>query len=303
MNWFHVVVAAERIEVPALPVRAFRKGDFVKVGPGTLKKMKIAVAQISCTPGEVSANLRKIRDFAAQGKEAGAEMIVFPEMSDTGYSMTAIREKAAGWNEGAVPELRQIAHDLGLTIISGVSEKVGESIYNSQVVINGAGEIVARYRKTHLFAPVGEDKCCTPGQELVSFTEGDWRFGLTICYDLRFPEIYRALAVEQEVNVFIVSSAWPFPRVEHLRILALARAIENQSYLVLSNRVGKDDGARFCGGSTIIDPAGIVRAAASPDREELVVAELSPAVIKAVRDKMDVFAHRRPELYQEGSRR
>ena len=69
------------------------------------------------------------------------------------------------------------------------------------------------------------------------------RFGLTICYDLRFPECYRALAVEQNVNVFVNSSAWPFPRVEHLRILALARAIENQSYVIVANRVGTDDGS------------------------------------------------------------
>ncbi len=99
------------------------------------------------------------------------------------------------------------------------------------------------------------------------------------------------------MNVFINSSAWPFPRVEHLRLLALARAIENQSYLILANRVGTDDGVTFCGSSVIIDPYGVVLAAASADREELIQAEISEKVIASVRDRMAVFDHRREDLY------
>jgi predicted amidohydrolase len=124
-----------------------------------------------------------------------------------------------------------------------------------------------------------------------------FNLGLTICYDLRFPEVCRGLAVEQQVNVFVNSSAWPFPRVEHLRILALARAIENQSYLIIANRVGTDDGVTFCGTSAIVDPYGTIVAAASVDREELIQAEISEDVIKSVRSRMAVFGHRRPELY------
>ena len=97
--------------------------------------------------------------------------------------------------------------------------------------------------------------------------------------------------------MLINSSAWPFPRVEHLRILALARAIENQSYLILANRVGTDDGVTFCGTSAIIDPYGVIIASASADREELIQAEISDDVIKSVRSRMAVFAHRRSDLY------
>jgi len=107
----------------------------------------------------------------------------------------------------------------------------------------------------------------------------------------------RALAVEHGANVFINSSAWPFPRLEHLRILALARAIENQCYLILANRVGTDDGVTFCGTSAIIDPYGVIVAAASADREELIQAEISEEVIKSVRSRMAVFNHRRQDLY------
>ena len=267
--------------------------------------MKIAAAQIACTLGDLAANLAKMRDFAERAKAAGAELIVFPEMSDTGYAMRIIREAARPWSEGAVPELQKIAHSLGLAVISGVSEKEGGAIYNSQVVIDADGAIVAKYRKTHLFAPtpIEEDKCCTAGSSLTSVDLGPFRIGLSICYDLRFSELYRVLAVEQKANLFIVSSAWPFPRVEHLRVLACARAIENQSYLLLANRAGTDDGVQFCGTSAIIDPAGHILAASPSDEEDLVMADISAAIVAETRLRMPVFAHRRTDLYgREGGR-
>jgi predicted amidohydrolase len=262
--------------------------------------MKIAAAQIACELGDVGANVRKMRDFAARAKEAGAELIVFPEMADTGYAMAVIQEQATSWKEGAVPQLQEIARALAIGIISGVSEREGDSIYNSQVSIEAGGAIVAKYRKTHLFSPppVEEHKCFAAGNELVSCAMGELRLGLTICYDLRFPEVYRSLACEKGANVFIISSAWPFPRLEHQRVLATARAIENQSYVVLSNRVGKDDGVAFCGSSAIIDAYGVVIAAASADREEVIVGEVSEDVIASVRQRMGVFEHRRPDVYR-----
>jgi predicted amidohydrolase len=261
--------------------------------------MKIAAAQIASVLGDIDANVRKMRDFSSRAKDAGADLIVFPEMADTGYAMPVIQKQATAWNEGAVPQLQEMARALSIGIISGVSERDGESIYNSQVSINAGGEIVAKYRKTHLFSPppIEEHKCFAAGDELVSFAVGGLRLGLTICYDLRFPEVYRSLACGEGANVFIISSAWPFPRVEHQRVLATARAIENQSYAVLSNRVGKDEGVAFCGSSAIIDAYGVVIAAASADREEVIVGEVSEEVIAAVRERMGVFEHRRPDVY------
>lgn len=262
--------------------------------------MKIAAAQIDCSLGDLAANARHMRDFAERAKAAGAELIVFPEMADTGYVMSVIREQAKPWSEGVVPELQEAARTLSIAIISGVSERVDDSIYNSQVVIDASGAIIGKYRKTHLFspAPIEEHKWFAPGGEMTVVGFGPFQLGLTICYDLRFPEIYRALALEQDANVFIISSAWPFPRVEHQRVLATARAIENQSYVVLANRVGRDDGAPFCGSSAVIDPYGVVVAGASADREELVVAEVSSEVLEQVRTRMAVLDHRRPDLYR-----
>jgi predicted amidohydrolase len=259
--------------------------------------MKIAAAQIACRPGDIAANLEKMRHFAERAHAAGAGLVVFPEMSDTGYVMQVIRETARPWSEGAVPELQALARRLSLAIVAGVSEKEGTCIYNSQVAINPHGQIAAGYRKAHLFAPIGEDKCCTAGDRLTSLSLDSFQFGLSICYDLRFPELYRTLAVEHAATVFLNSSAWPFPRLEHLRVLSMARAIENQSYLVLANRVRNDGEAPFCGSSVIIDPYGVILSAGSADREELIVAELSVEVLQAVRQKLPVFSHRRPELY------
>jgi omega-amidase len=115
---------------------------------------------------------------------------------------------------------------------------------------------------------------------------------------LRFPEIYRALSLDGGANIFLISSAWPMRRLEHLRTLAAARAIENQSYLVLANRVGTDDEGTFCGNSVIIDPAGASLAIASMDREELLEADISESAVMEVRERMPVFAHRRPEIYR-----
>jgi predicted amidohydrolase len=262
--------------------------------------LKIAAAQISCALGDVAANLSKIDIFSARAKAAGAELIVFPEMADTGYAMPVIQKQAASWEDGPVAELRRIARKHSLAIVCGLSEREGMSIFNSQIVLDASGQLLAKYRKTHLFAsaPIEEHKCFSPGNDFTAFDCNGFRFGLSICYDLRFPELYRKLAVEQNVNAFLISSAWPFPRVEHFRALALARAIENQSYVIAANRVGTDEGAMFCGNSMIVDPYGVVIAAASADREELVHAELSADLVASVRSRMDIFAARRGDLYK-----
>jgi omega-amidase len=263
--------------------------------------MKIAAAQISCLSGDCKANLRKVREFSTRAKESGSGMVLFPEMTDTGYSMPAIRKHATTWNEGAVPELQKMARELSLAIVCGVSERDGSKIYNAQVFVDASGDIVAKYRKTHLVtaAPLDERVCFSPGNEFASCRiGGGLHVGLAICYDLRFPEMCRTLAVKHGVNTFTVSSAWPSVRAEHLRVLATARAMENQSYVVVANRVGTDDDVTLCGGSMIVDPGGATIAAASADREQLIEAEITDAKINDVRKRMLVFEHRRPELYQ-----
>jgi omega-amidase len=262
--------------------------------------MKIAAAQISCALGDITANLRKLREFATRAKTSGADLVVFPEMSDTGYAMPVIQQHAREWNEGAVPELQRIARELSLGLIAGVSDRAGESIFNAQVFVTREGETLAKYRKTHLVtaAPLDERVCLSPGDKFVACKLDSFSVGLSICYDLRFPEMCRTLVLTHGANLIVNSSAWPFVRMEHLRVLALARAIENESYVILANRVGSDDGVSFCGSSVIVDPYGAILAAASADREELIYGEISQEVIATVRKRIPVFEHRRAELYQ-----
>ena len=115
--------------------------------------MKVAVAQISCSLGDPKANLLKVRAFSRRAKdEVGAELIVFPEMSDTGYSMPVIQEHSSVWTNGFVPGVQEMAKRVSIAIVCGVSERDGSSIYNSQIFVDSQGNIAAKYRKTHLYA-------------------------------------------------------------------------------------------------------------------------------------------------------
>ena len=262
--------------------------------------MRVAAAQISCELGNFDANLRKLREFTVRAKNSGADLIGFPEMTDTGYSMRVIQEHARRWSYGAVPELQRIAKENGIAIIAGISDREDDAIFNSQVFVGASGDVLGKYRKTHLVtaAPLDERVCFSPGTEFVVCEAGQFKVGLSICYDLRFPEMARALVVKHGANVIVNSSAWPVVRAEHLRILALARAVENQSYFMVANRVGTDDGVTLCGNSMIIDPSGKILASAPTDREDLIHAEISTDVIDEVRKKVPAFAHRRDELYK-----
>jgi omega-amidase len=128
---------------------------------------------------------------------------------DTGYSMPVIQKHARPWAEGAVPELQKIAKELSIGVIAGVSERDGASIFNSQVFVDATGEVVAKYRKTHLVtaAPLDERVCLSPGSNFVSCKIDKFNVGLSICYDLRFPEMCRTIVVRQQANVLVNSSA------------------------------------------------------------------------------------------------
>src|SRR5438309_10839767 len=261
--------------------------------------MKIAAAQIACVLGDFNANLRKTSDFAALAKKSGAELVVFPEMVDTGYSRPVIQKHARTSSDGALSELQKIAKEISIAIVAGISDRDGGSIFNAQVFVDAQSEVIAKYRKTHLVtaAPLDERVCLLPGNDFVSCKVRKFTVGLSICYDLRFPEMARTLVVKHDANVIVNSSAWPVVRAEHLRILALSRAVENQSYFIIANRVGSDDGVTFCGSSVIVDPSGKILAAASVDREEIICDEISKEIIGLVRDQVRIFEHRRADLY------
>ena len=156
--------------------------------------MKIAVAQISCALGDPEANLSKVREFSRRAKDASAELIVFPEMTDTGYSMPVIQKHASHWKTGFVPGLHEIARELSIAIVSGVSERAGSSIYNSQILADAKCDIVAKYRKAHLYAvePVEEHTCFAQGDAFASCELGGLQLGFSIWYDLISGDVPKA---------------------------------------------------------------------------------------------------------------
>src|SRR6266480_4509879 len=180
--------------------------------------MKVAVAQISCLLGNPEANLLKVREFSRRAKEAGAELIVFPEMTDTGYSMPVIRVHANHWNSGFLPGLQETAREFSIAIVSGVSERDGASIYNSQVLIDSRGDIAGKYRKTHLYAvpPVEEQACFAPGDCFATFELGGLHFVFSISHDVHFPAICRNLATDQDLDELLISPPEPSPQRDHL---------------------------------------------------------------------------------------
>ena len=260
--------------------------------------MKIAVAQVRCLPGDPERNCAQIAPLAKKAKGQGCDLVVFPEMVDTGYEMSAIKETASSWTGLPFSTVKHAAIDCGIHLICGLSEREGEKIYNSVGVFDPGGNLIGKYRKTHLFSPdpVNEDRYITAGDSLEMVQVDDLKLGLLICYVLRFPEVGRNLA-KSGAQVLVVCSAWPFPRERHWKILTAARAIENQCYAVAANRIGTDGPLTFCGSSCIIDPEGMVMESGSVDKEELLIAEISADAVVSLRDRIPTLRDRREDLY------
>lgn len=259
--------------------------------------MRVALSQKKCIEGNVRDNILDYLDIAKNAKSQMADLVVFPELSDTGYNLENISSIASSYEDGLpLLHLKKAASANEIAIIAGISEKSESNVYNSAIAINKHGEVIANYRKIHLYTPNGEG-VFTPGIEPVLFDFMGFRIGLNICYDLRFPEFARYLA-KKGVTVLIVPTAWPFPRVEHWNLLTKARAIENQCYVVGANRVGNDCGFTFCGNSRIVDPHGVLVASASEDQEELLVADLDQSRIDFIRKRQPIFSHIRDDLFK-----
>lgn len=260
--------------------------------------MKIGCAQIDCNVGDVAGNVRKLRDFAMRARDAGCELVVFPEMADTTCDMEAARRHGASWDGGAFAELQSIAREARLTIVCGLSERDGEKLFNAVAIVGPDGQLIARYRKTHLITtePFSEDKVFTAGDALTMFELGGITFGVMVCYDLRFPEVARHYATHG-ASAIVMPSAWPQSRIAHWRTLIGARAIENQLYLACANRTGIDGNVQFGGTSCIVDPWGEVVASGSESDETLVAGAIDARRVEEIRAYMPVFKHRRTDLY------
>lgn len=261
--------------------------------------MKIAVGQMMVDLDK-DDNLRKISNLAALAAKQGADLVVFPEAAMYNYgTQTHLLVPHAESLEGAfVTALRRIAKDNGIYITAGMFEQIpGEQrVFNTVIVVDGGGGVVGHYRKIHLYDAFGwkESDRIKPGDgSVLTFQCGDTKCGVMTCYDLRFPELSRQIAAGG-VDVLVVPAAWvsgPLKEM-HLEILVRARAIENNLYTVASVQLG----SKFCGESRIVDPMGVVVAGIG-EEEGVIVAEISPERVRAVREKSPTLKNCRPELY------
>ena len=261
--------------------------------------MKLALAQIRCSTGDVEANVRKIVQNIRRAAGQGCDAVIFPEMSDTGYHMPTIVKAASSWDRGPFAEISAAAAEFKIDVFTGLSERVDGDIYNSVAVIGADGALITKYRKTHLMtgAPICEQNYLTHGNQITLCTVGGFTIGLMICYDIRFPELARRLCLEG-AEVLVVPSAWPMLRLGHWETINACRAIENQAYVAAVNRTGEDERLAFCGASRLLDPYGTLIASASPIDESLIVGEISKERIQEVRGRLNVYADRREELYR-----
>lgn len=261
--------------------------------------MKLALLQCDIKIGDTAANRERIQQLIHETmqKHPDVKVILLPEMWNTGYALTEIHELVD--DEGRVERewISEYAKHYKVNIVAGsIAEKKDGKIYNSMYVFDMNGEQVARYAKLHLFRLMDEEKYLTAGDEPVTFTLDDkWCCGASICYDIRFPELIRSLALKGAKMLF-VPAEWPQPRLHHWRTLLMARAIENQMYVISCNRVGTSGSTSFFGHSMIIDPWGEI-VAEGKENEEILVGSIDPAMVDAVRERIPVFEDRRPEIY------
>lgn len=260
--------------------------------------MKIGLAQIDCLPEDIDTNICKFEKFALQAKSTGCDVVIFPEMSDTGYVTSLIPASAQPWPGKSYIKASAAARSNSINLICGISEKVDTTIYNSVACFDPTGQLKARYRKTHLFTPepVCEDKCFKSGNELCLTEIGDLKWGVSICYDLRFPEVYRSLTL-QGAQILLNCSAWPITRPSHWDYLTRARAIENQTFFVGVGRVGTDGNLTFNGRSRIVSPLGEVIVEGSSDTEELVVGDVDMAKATEFRRAIPAITSTRGDIY------
>jgi len=259
--------------------------------------MKVALLQMDIVLGEVSANRAKAQMMIDNGIRQGAELLVLPEMWTTGYKLADIHLLAEPEDGPTVTLLRQIAREKSVEIITGsIAEASGGKVYNTAYAIGKDGGIIAKYRKIHLIGLMDEEKYISPGDRKSVFSMSFGPVGLIICYDLRFTELPRALALAGS-RVLFVPAEWPASRGQHWLALNIARAIENQLFVIAVNRVGKDPNNAFFGNSLVISPWGEILAQGSETAEDVIVTDIDLTAVEEIRQKMPVFADRRPQYY------
>ena len=256
--------------------------------------MKVCTAQMASTWEDPRANLERASLLAGSAKAKGADLICFPEQFVTGWSPHSTRF-AEDPDGPIVSTLRALAKDHSISIVGSYVQRHDPRPLNTAVGIDPRGEVVASFSKIHPFSPGGEDLHYDRGDHISVFSVGDVRFGIAICYDLRFAPLFRVYA-RKGVHCVLVPSAWPCSRTRAWELLIAARALDNQFYVIGCNPTGTTPVDKYCGHSLSADPVGVV-VSHGGEGEELIMTDVDPARVDATRERMPVERDRRPDLY------
>lgn len=263
-------------------------------------KLRLALVQMDVHAGEPDDNFDCLERLLAEAVAAGPkpDVIVVPEMWNTGYALDRIQELADPAGERTKAFVADFCRRHGVNVIAGsIAEKREHGgVTNTAYGFDREGREIVDYAKIHLFKLMDEHLHLEAGDRLGRFSLEGVPAGVMICYDIRFPELARRLALAG-AKVLFVPAEWPHPRLHHWRTLLQARAIENQMYVVACNRVGVSGETHFFGHSMIVDPWGEIVAEAG-EEETIVRAEIDLALTDEVRGRIPVFADRRPKLYE-----
>lgn len=263
--------------------------------------MKYSIYQMDIIAGKPDANRLKVRQWLeAEMRDNNPDIVVLPEMWTTAYTLKALDKVSDTYGAKTKSFLKELAMKFNVNIIGGsVANQKDGKFYNSSFVYSRSGELVYEYDKVHLVPMLNEPDYLAGGDKAPEVFELEGiKMGLIICYDLRFPEIIRSLALDGAQVLHIVAE-WPAARTRHWKVLQIARAIENQMYVVSANRVGDYDGVEFAGASMAIDPWGDVLLEASDELEESLSISLDLEKVASVRQEVPIFTSRVPHLYKK----
>ncbi|WP_232688354.1 nitrilase-related carbon-nitrogen hydrolase [Halobacterium zhouii] len=274
--------------------------------------MRLALAQLYVEEASVDANTERALDAIAAAADRGADLVCLPELFNVGFfafdayqrsaealhgsTLTAVSDAAVEHDVAVLAG--SIVEDLGASMeepsggTADISKPADSGLANTSVLFDADGERRLVYRKHHLFGyESAEARLLTSGETLPTADLLGFTVGVTTCYDLRFPELYRDL-IDSGVDLVLVPSAWPYPRVEHWQVLPRARAIENLAYVAAVNGSGEFEDAELLGRSTVYDPWGNVLAS-TDDRPDLVFADVDPDRVDSVREEFPALGDRR----------
>ncbi len=257
------------------------------------KNLQVAAIQFKITLGEIDQNLTKVEAALDRVAKQDAKLAVLPEMWSAGYDYKRLARHAVD-TPRVIEAICRLSAEHQMVVVGSLPEALDGKIFNTAYVVD-CGKVLDTYRKLHMFSTMGEDRFLSPGNHSLVVSTSVGRLGIAICYDLRFPELFRKMALEG-AEIICLPAEWPKPRQEHWRTLLRARAMENQLFLIATNCCGIQGRLDFFGMSLLLSARGEVLAEGGETDIEL-VAMFDYQEMVDYREQIRCYDDRRPEVY------